>query len=163
MVCLVVLEGSALGTAASGASRPDPAQFLKVDAARRSVDLTLLAGRGGGNGGFNFDGYGRGELMVTVPRGWRITIHFENDGARLSSCAVVSGPGASGVAFAGASTPNPVEGLPSGQKATFSFEASRTGSYRLASMVPGQEQARMWDVLDVVSAGRPSIVARPGP
>jgi uncharacterized cupredoxin-like copper-binding protein len=41
--------------------------------------------------------------------------------------------------------------------------ARRTGSFRIACLVPGHEQARMWDVLDVVRGGHPSIAARPGP
>jgi len=56
-----------------------------------------------------------------------------------------------------------VLGLSTGGKATFSFVASRAGSYRLASLVPGEEEARMWDVLEVARGGTPSISARPGP
>lgn len=123
----------------------------------------MIAGDGGSNRGFNFDGYGRGELMVRVPRGWRVTVHYRNAGPFRSSCAVVSGPGASRPAFAGASTPSPVTGLTRGGTATFSFTATRTGSYRFASMVAGQERARMWDVLEVTSGGRPAISARSGP
>jgi hypothetical protein len=66
-------------------------------------------------------------------------------------------------AFKGASVPNPTYGLQPGQSATFSFVASRTGSFRLACLVPGHEEARMWDVLEVTRGGKPSIVARPGP
>jgi len=136
---------------------------LRVDAARRAVDLTLIAGDGAGNGGFNFDGYGRGELLVNVPKGWRVTVHCRNAGSLPNSCVVVSGPGAVAPAFPGATTPAPVMGLRPGSSSTFSFVPTRVGSYRLASLVPGHEQARMWDVLEVTSGGRPSIDARPGP
>ena len=144
-------------------SKPAPQQFLRVHAARRAVELTLIAGDGRGNNGFNFDGYGRGELIVSVPRGWRVTVHYKNAGSFRSSCAVVSGPSATRPAFPGASTPNPVIGLGSGGAATFSFTATRVGTYRLASLVSGDELARMWDVLEVTPGGRPSISARPGP
>lgn len=139
------------------------ARFLNVEPARRSVELTLIAADGPRNNGFNFDGYGRGELQVDVPRGWRVTVRFRNAGSLFNSCAVVSGIGATTLAFPGASTPNPVEGLAAGASATFSFSATRTGSYRLASLVPGHEEARMWDVLEVTSGGRPVISTRPGP
>jgi hypothetical protein len=66
-------------------------------------------------------------------------------------------------AFRGATTPNPTDGLPPGQSATFSFVASRVGAYRFACLVPGHEDARMWDVLVVERGGKPSISARPGP
>ena len=134
-----------------------------MHAASRTVELTLIAAYGRSNNGFNFDGYGRGELVVRVPLGWRLTVHCENKGPLRNSCAVVAGPEATAPAFPGASTPSPVIGLGSGQSATFSFTASRVGVYRLASIVPGHEQARMFAVLEVTRHGRPSIGARPGP
>ena len=138
---------------------PAPAQFLHVNAKARSAVVTLVAGYNGENNGFNFDGYGRGELLVSVPRGWRVRIACSNHGGLNHSCAVVSGPMTATPAFRGAATPI----LPPGAKAAFSFVASRRGSFRLACLVPGHEEARMWDVLEVTARGRPSISARPGP
>ena len=160
-VCAVVFLLSP--AAAEAGRKPPPERFLRVDAPHRIIEVMLEAGLGGGNGGFNFDGYGRGELLVTVPKGWRVTVKFANSSGRPASCAVVSGPGSTSVAFPGASTPSPVQGIASGRTATFSFRATQTGSYRFASMVPGQEEARMYDVLEVVRTGRASISARPGP
>lgn len=143
--------------------KPDPRQFLQVSTARHAVDLTLIAADGDGNNGFNFDGYGRGELIVRVPRGWRVTVHCKNNGPLRNSCVVVTGLEAAAPAFPGATTPSPVTGLGSGESATFSFTAAHTGLYRLASLVAGHEEARMWDVLEVTRGGRPSIRGRPGP
>lgn len=143
--------------------RPDPQRFLRVRAASRTVELTLIAGDGRGNNGFNFDGYGRGELLVSVPQGWRVTVHCRNSAALRNSCAVVSGPNATALAFPHASTPDPAVGLGNGESATFSFAAARAGVYRIASLVPGHEQARMYAVLVVPRRGGPSISARPGP
>jgi sulfocyanin SoxE-like protein len=145
------------------AAKPRPAQFLHVDAASRIATITLIAAYDGANGGFNFDGYGRGELIVTVPRRWRVVIRCRNRSIVRHSCAVVSGPMATRAAFRGASTPNPRLGLAKGAVATFSFRASRVGGFRLACLVPGHEDARMWDVLRIVDRGRPSIRARAGP
>jgi hypothetical protein len=127
------------------------------------VHLKLLAGLGGENAGFNFDGYGRGELLVRIPLGWRVVVDCENRGGRRYSCAIVRGSLAARPAFPGASTPDPTLGLFPGRKAIFTFTASRRGSFRIACLVPGDEQARMWDVLDIVKHGPPSISARPGP
>jgi hypothetical protein len=149
--------------AAVGVSKPDPRRFVQVDARQHVVSLTLLAGDGSSNNGFNFDGYGRGELTLTVPVGWRVRVTCTNRGSMRHSCAVVPGPMTTTLAFKGASSPQPVEGLFPGRTATFSFVASKVGSYRLACLVPGHEEARMWDVLSVVRAGKPSISARPGP
>ena len=147
----------AAGTAA--AARPDPAQFLSWSKARRLVHLTLLAGLGSSNNGFNFDGYGRGELLVRVPVGWRVVVDCENRGGMRHSCAIVKGALTATPAFTGAAT----AALSPGSKATFSFVASRSGTFRIACLVPGHEQARMWDVLDVTRGGKPSISVRPGP
>jgi hypothetical protein len=148
-----------VATGPATAARPDPAQFLSWSKARRLVHLTLLAGLGGSNNGFNFDGYGRGELLVRVPVGWRVVVDCENRGGMRHSCAVVKGALAVTAAFSGGSTRE----LSPGSKATFSFVAARAGTFRIACLVPGHEQARMWDVLDVTPGGKPSISVRPGP
>jgi hypothetical protein len=141
------------------AAHPSPGQFLRVDTAHRTAIVKLYAGYNGENNGFNFDGYGRGELMITVPSGWLVRVTCSNRGALTHSCAVVRGPMTVTPSFRGAATPI----LPPGSTTTFSFVASRVGSYRFACLVPGHEEARMWDVLVVTRGGRPSISARPGP
>lgn len=140
-------------------SHPNPQQFLHVDAKARTALVTLIAGYNGENNGFNFDGYGRGELLVSVPRGWRVRVMCKNHAALTHSCAVVPGPMTVTPSFRGAATPS----LSPGASKTFSFVASRVGSYRFACLVPGHEEARMWDVFEVTRAGRPSVSARPGP
>jgi sulfocyanin SoxE-like protein len=158
--CGVLAAGVA---AAALAGKPDPGRFLSVDTRSRTVALTLVAGWDGENQGFNFDGYGRGELLVTVPLGWRVRVSCVNRGGMRHSCAVVPGPMTATPAFRGASVPDPVQGLDPGSKAAFSFVASRAGSFRLASIVPGDEEARLWDVLEVARVAKPSISARAGP
>src|SRR6185503_17317286 len=110
-----------------------------------------------------FDGYGRGELDVRVPLGWRVVVDCENRGGLRHSCAIVRGSLSVAPAFRGASSPQPLTGLSPGAKATFSFTASRTGTFRIACLVAGQEQARMFDVLEIVRGGTPAISVRPGP
>ena len=122
-----------------------------------------MGGLGSSNNGFNFDGYGRGELLISVPRGWHVTVRCENRVSRRSSCAVVTGARSATLAFPGASVRDPQQGLPHGGTARFAFTAGRAGSYRIVSLVPGQAEARMYAVLVVTAAGRPSISARPGP
>jgi hypothetical protein len=150
---------AAVVAGAVGVGKPDPHRFLQVDRARRSVALTLVAAYDGSNNGFNFDGYSRGELLVSVPLGWRIRIRCQNRGPLPHSCAVVDGAQTVRPAFRGAATPE----LPAGRQATFSFTASRRGTYRLACLVPGHEEARMWDVLDVGKTPRVELSARSGP
>ena len=160
-----VAIGLAVGVSAASAhaAKPSPQGYFVVDSSRHSVRLTLLAGLDGSNGGFNFDGYGRGEMLVSVPAGWHLVVVCESHGSARFSCAVVRNSLSTRPAFPGAATPNPTVGLNPGAKATFSVLLANPGSYRIASLVPGQEQARMWDVLEVTRGGRPSISARPGP
>jgi hypothetical protein len=136
---------------------PPPHRFLAVDAARHRVTITLIASYDGENGGFNFDGYSR-FLMWTVPRGWKVRVVCENRGPLRHSCAVVRGAGSTRPAFRNAATPQPRTGLAAGQTARFTFRARRKGAYRFACLVRGHEDARMWDVLEVVPRGRPSVV-----
>jgi Sulfocyanin (SoxE) domain len=163
VVLLLVVSSPAAARETRSSGRPDPHRFLASDATHRVAHLSLLAGLGSENNGFNFDGYGRGELFVTIPLGWRVVVTCENRGSRRYSCAVVKNSLSTRPAFPGAASPTPIAGLAPGAKAIFSFRAIRTGSFRIASLVPGQEQARMWDVLEVVRGGKPSIWARPGP
>jgi len=136
---------------------PRPAQFLRADAHTRTATVTLIASYDGANNGFNFDGYSR-ELMWTVPRGWTIRVRCKNDGPLRHSCAVVKNASSTKPAFPGASSPHPKSGLAPGRSASFSFRATRAGVYRFASLVPGEEVARMWDVLTIARRGKPSVV-----
>lgn len=136
---------------------PPPHRFLSVDAHRHRVTITLIASYDGENNGFNFDGYSR-FLMWTVPRGWTVRVVCKNRGPLRHSCAVVHGADSVEPAFLGASTPNPSIGLEAGHTARFTFRSSKKGVYRFACLVPGHEDARMWDVLKIVRHGRPSVV-----
>lgn len=142
----------------AGPKLPPPGRFLAVDAAAHRVTITLIANYTGANGGYNFDGYSR-ELLFRVPRGWTVDVVCTNRGSIPHSCAVVDGAGTTRLAFAGASTPQPQDGLVAGRTARFSFRASRVGHYRITCLVPGHEEAAMWDVLDVSRGGKPAAVS----
>lgn len=142
--------------AAVAGKPPDPKQFLQVDARHKLAKVTLIAGYDGTNNGFNFDGYSR-FLMWAVPRGWRVQVTCTNRGALRHSCAVVSSANTATPAFKGAESPQPRIGLLQGRTAVFTFRATRTGVYRFACLVPGHEDARMYDVFEVVAKGRPRV------
>ena len=152
-----VVEAAVAALALAAKAPPPPGRFLAVDANRHRVTITLIASYDGTNGGFNFDGYSR-VLMWRVPRGWTVRVVCKNRGPLRHSCAVVRDSGSTRPAFRGATTPQPGIGIEAGHTARFTFRASRTGVFRFASLVPGQEAARMWDVLKIVRRGRPSVV-----
>src|ERR1700688_777111 len=70
---------------------PDPKGYMRVDTTARTVIITLIAGYPATDYQFNYDGYGNGSLVVTVPIGWQVTVQCENHGTVPNSCAVVSG------------------------------------------------------------------------
>jgi hypothetical protein len=147
----------AAAAAPAGAGRPPASHWLTWHAAKRTARLLLVAGYDGTNNGFNFDGYARGRLLFRVPKGWLLTVVCRNATGRYDSCAVVRGAGSGHIAFHGASSPMPGQGLAPGQQATFRFRASRVGVFRLTSLVPGHALAREYVVLKIVRSGKPAV------
>jgi hypothetical protein len=120
--------------------------------------LTLIPGYGSAYNGFNFNGYGKGQVLVTIPQRSTLEVRCENTAStKPHSCAIVRGPGARQPAAPGAATTEPTRGVPPGTTARFSFRATAPATYRIASLVPNEERAGMWDVLTVAGSGRPSV------
>ncbi len=137
--------------------------WLSYEPSAKQANLTLVGALGDVNHGFNFDGYAKGALSVSIPTGWKVTVECRNAGAVNHSCAVTkTGPGpVVRPAFSGAASPNPTKGLAKGQSATFSFTTGAPGSYRITCLVPGHELAGMWDNFVVTKSGTPSLSLGP--
>jgi Sulfocyanin (SoxE) domain len=148
------LAGTGPGTA------PDPKTFIHVDAATRTAVVTLIAGHPATDIQFNYDGYGNGALVLTVPTEWQVTIQCVNHGTVPNSCAVVADGEATAPVQPGWSTSNPRRGLDPGQSASFTFTAAATGSYRIASLVDGNEASGMWADLEIGAGGIPNLIAQ---
>jgi FtsP/CotA-like multicopper oxidase with cupredoxin domain len=161
-LALLATATAALVSASALVASSPAGRWLTWNVATETASLTLVAGYNSANNGFNFDGFGRGKLLVRMPLGWRVLVTCHNAASMRHSCAIVRGPLSVTPAFRGAATPSPTVGLRSGETARFSFKAARAGSYRIACLAPGHEQARMWDVLVVGGVRRPSISARTG-
>jgi FtsP/CotA-like multicopper oxidase with cupredoxin domain len=129
-----------------------------VRASARAANLRLIAAYNNVYGGFNFNGYGKGQVLVAVPRGWRVNVRCMNNSSSMHhSCAIVRGVSGTTPAFPGASSPAAHSGLAPRQTVAFSFLAARLGTYRIACLVLGHEQAGMWDVLDVTRDRIPAV------
>lgn len=161
------LSVSALALAAAVASgcgasprRSEPlSAWLSFRPSAKTVDLRLIAGYNDVYGGFNFNGYGKGEVLVKVPRGWRVNVRCVNNSSNMRhSCAIVRGVSGRAPAFPGAASPRPQDGLPPHRTAAFSFLATQAGSYRIVCLVPAHEQTGMWDVLDVTHDRFPAAI-----
>ena len=161
LLCAFLIYGSAcdpVGGTGPG-DQPDPKTFLHVDASARSVIVTLIAGYPATDLAWNYDGYGSGSLVITIPAGWQVTVQCENKSTVPNSCAVVAGRGDVQPIEPGWSTPDPVHGLAPGESASFVFTPTKAGSYRIASLVVGSEASGMWADLEVSASGEPSIRA----
>lgn len=156
LICVVGCDPIA-GTGAG--NPPDPKAYLRSDPPTQTVVLTLVAGYPATDYQFNYDGYGSGSLVVTIPLEWQVTVQCENRGTVPNSCAVVTGKNDVRPLEAGWSTPDPVQGLTPGQSASFVFTPTSTGSFRIASLVDGNEASGMWADLEVTTGGQPGITA----
>ena len=148
------LAGTGAGTP------PDPKTFIHVDASTQTVVVTLIAGHPATDIQFNYDGYGNGALVLTVPTGWQVTIQCVNNGTVPNSCAVVTDGSATAPVQPGWSTSNPQRGLDPGQSASFAFTPTATGSYRIASLVDGNEASGMWADLEISAGGTPTLIGQ---
>jgi len=159
VVAVAACGGNAGGGSASLtplAKASAPPLSLTSDAVAKTVSFALVAGYDGANSGLNFDGYFSGNVEIDVPQGWGVTIACSNKGPLNHSCAVVADEAASQPLFSSAATPNPGAGLPAGQQASFTFTPDRTGTFRIACLVPGHEPEGMWIVFKVVGSGAPA-------
>jgi hypothetical protein len=133
--------------------------WLRWNAGTRVATLTLIPGYGSAYNGFNFNGFGKGQVLVTIPQRSTLEVHCENTAStKPHSCAIVRGPGARQPVALGAATTEPASGVPPATSASFSFRATAAGTYRIASLVPDEERAGMWEVLTVSRSGRPSVM-----
>ena len=153
---IVLLAAACDPIQGSGAGNPpDPAKYIHVDEASRAAVVTLVAAYPATDFQFNYDGYGSGSLVLTVPVAWKVTVQCENRGTVANSCSVVKDEKATQSIDPSWTTPD----LQPGSSATFTFTPAAPGSYRIASLVDGHEASGMWLDLEVVSSGRPTLTA----
>ena len=132
-------------------------------ASAKTVEFTLVAGKTAVNGSFNFNGYAKGALTVTVPVGWKVVVQYSNASALRHSLDVIPYTGtqpdsAPPPSFPGASTKDLVDGIGVGKQETVTFVAGRAGTYEFLCGVLGHAQAGMWDYLVVSpTAKAPSV------
>lgn len=148
-------------TSVSSQSSPSPtsSRFITTHPNAKTVTLTLIAAYNKSNQGFNFDGGYKGNMTVTIPVGYQVTVNLENHAQLPHSAAIIAATGSSaaGPVIAGAATPNPLTGTPPGQTATFSFKTAKTGHYRIGCLFPGHLILGMYLDLNIVSQGTPSL------
>ncbi|HEY8283254.1 MAG TPA: sulfocyanin-like copper-binding protein, partial [Chloroflexota bacterium] len=138
-------------------------KWIAWDTAKHTATLTLIAGYSNAVSGFNFNGYGNGQMVISVPVGYHVTVDFSNQGllphsAEVTPSADKNLPSNFPLAFSGAASINPASGIVKGQTSNFSFVANKAGTYALVCGVPGHAAAGMWEVFQVTAGGQPSVV-----
>jgi len=141
----------------------DPA-WLRADAASKTAEFKLVGGLTELNGGMNFNGFSRGALVVTVPQGWNVVLHFKNQDPNLPHSveiipdgdAIPGGPVPP--AFEHAATGRVEQGFPAGQGADVRFLAGKAGAFLIFCAVPGHGAAGMWIRLTLsATADKPTL------
>jgi sulfocyanin len=157
----VAQYGCAQASDTGGTSkRSAGSQWLKYDAATKTVTFALVAGAPGGTGGpFNFNGYTSGSGALVVPPASKVVINFENQDGTPHSAVVIGGDGplpniAGDASIPAAYTRDVTQGLPQGGKDVMRFTAPASGSYRIICGVPGHALSGMSIWLKVDSTAK---------
>jgi len=130
--------------------------WTPAHAAGHTVEMNMTV-QAGANAGYNYNGYAKGAMTITVPSGWQVVVHFVNNGDLAHSLiALPFTPAPPAVpaatpAFPGAATRDVQGGLPVKATATVTFTAGKAGMYEFVCGVPAHAVLGMWDRL-VVSA-----------
>jgi Sulfocyanin (SoxE) domain len=74
------LGGQARRTASPSAGKGSQ-QWLAWNSTSHTATITLIAGATNAIAGFNFNGYGNGQMVVSVPLGYYVLVKFSNRGA----------------------------------------------------------------------------------
>ena len=154
--------------AAAAATVPS---WMHVDPAHKKVAMTISMASDDANGTLNFNGFGHGDLTITVPSGWNVDMTVVNagEGAIPHSLEVIPvapalpGVGVEPAAFSGAETTDLVRGMAVGATDHATFVASKSGRYWLFCGVAGHGTGGMWDYFVVSSSAKaPSVTIKRG-
>jgi hypothetical protein len=141
--------------------------WYAIDNDAETVHLTLTAGATPDNNYWNYNGFIRGAIAITVPVGYEVTIDLINQDPNMSHSVGVDDelsnfavPPTPDPVFEGAITPNPtsmVDGTMPGETATITFVASEAGNYSLVCYVPGHSAVGMWLFFNVSAEGEAGV------
>lgn len=140
------------------------AASIQYDAATKTATIPVIAGLTSNAGGWNFNGYARGEMTIVVPVGTKVVMPFYNDDIVPHSVVIVTGS-ASNVpstpgdpVFSGAYSNNPINGQMSGKKDDVRFTADKAGKYLMICGVPGHAASGMWVYFEVSATAKAPTV-----
>ena len=165
-------SGSSSAAAAPAAAAPASGEmtmpsWFQVDNAARTVHMTITAGATDEQNYWNYNGTLNGEMTITVPEGYTVTIDLVNNDPMMAHSVGIStqtsGFGASldtTPVFPGAITPNPtsmVDGTMPGETQSIEFVAATAGNYAMICYVPGHSTIGMYTMFNVSSSGQAGV------
>lgn len=145
--------------------------WYMIDESARTVHMTITAGATNKQNYWNYNGATNGEMTITVPEGFTVTIDLVNSDPMMAhSLGItpqVGGYGASpqpDPAFPGAITSNPVsmtDATMPGEQESITFTAATAGSYAMACYIPGHAAVGMWVRFNVSGSGEGGVQGAP--
>ena len=144
-----LLPRPATAQAPGAADSTSGSQWLKWDAATKTVTFELISGLDGAKSPFNFNGYTDGEANLIVPPASTVVMNFvQKDGTPHSAELIADKdpmPTIAGEpAIPRAYTNKAAEGLPQEATDVMRFTAPESGSFRIFCGVPGHGLSGMW-------------------
>jgi sulfocyanin len=131
---------------------------MRVDEAAKAVTFEVVAGLTSVNGSWNFNGHAKGDLTITVPVGWTVTMNFSSHDANVPHSLYLTdqAPPYPNVmpdqpAIPRAYSINLMQGIGPGKSDTLRFLVPKAGRYYMACGVPGHAASGMWDRFEVSS------------
>jgi alcohol dehydrogenase (cytochrome c) len=161
-----VQSGQAAQSTVHGAAdfKATESNWIVADKANKSLDLLLVGSYNNALSGMNFNGFGNGEMKVTVPVGWKVNVKMKNANPQLPHSVMITPESAKGtikdfkLAFSGAQTPDPLAGFVGKDSQDFAFTPDKAGTYLIWCAIPGHGSMGMYDTLVVDDkATEPSI------
>ncbi len=129
------------------------ADFLRLSAKPKTVELVVIAVYNDENYGMNFNGYAKGGATYTIPLGWEVEVSFINPSPVPHSLIVIEKDSLKKLQvpepyFKGGAVPEHLKGM-SYAKSRFQFTADEAGDYALACGFPAHALNGHWIALEV--------------
>ena len=141
--------------------------WYTVDNTARTVQINLTAGQSPRNNYWNYNDHINGELAITVPVGYTVSITLNNQDPNMAHSVGVSSeltsfvvPPTPDPVFEGAITDNPqsmTEGVMPGTSETITFVADEAGNYSLVCYIPGHTAVGMYLFFNVSADGEVGV------
>ncbi|SMC02234.1 Sulfocyanin (SoxE) domain-containing protein [Sulfobacillus thermosulfidooxidans DSM 9293] len=161
---LTALGMLGLALAGCGTQSINASQWMIVHPATKTVDLKIESTYSSAKQANVFDGFTQGHLLITIPVDYHVTMNFVNNGPIPESIGIYDHHH---LAFPGAGEPyaqvvtSPTAGLLPGQSQSYTFTASKVGTFILGDMLNGDPDntptSDLWDIVKVVPSGVPSF------